>query len=290
MKIVLFGGSGFIGKNLLEQLGKKYPILAPTHHQLDLLDENKIENFLKKSNADVIINCALVGGKRNEENPQKMFYDNLRIFFNIIKNKSYFKKLIHFGSGLEYGRDRHLKKIKEEYFDKKIPKDERGLYKYICSKFIEKIDNVVNLRIFGLYGKYEDFKLRFISNAICKNILGLPIIIDQNVYFDYVYINDFVKIVDFFLNHGDKYKFYNVGSGKRIDLLTVAHKINKIGQNKSKIIIKKRGLNYEYTCKNSRLLGEIKGFKFSNFEETLRELFDYYRGIKNKLMIESLHE
>ena len=36
--ILITGGSGFIGKNLREQLQGKYNIYAPSHSELELLD------------------------------------------------------------------------------------------------------------------------------------------------------------------------------------------------------------------------------------------------------------
>ena len=103
---------------------------------------------------------------------------------------------------------------------------------------------------------------------------------NQNVFFDYTYINDFVRIVDYFINHKAKHKFYNIGRGKKIDILTIANKINKISNKKSKITIKNMGLNNEYTCDNSRLVNELKKFNFTDFDKSLVELYNWY---KNKI-------
>ena len=70
-----------------------------------------------------------------------------------------------------------------------------GFSKYLISQYIEKSDNCVCLRLFGVFGKYEDYEYKFISNAIVKNLLQMPIRIRQNVYFDWLYINDLMKIV-----------------------------------------------------------------------------------------------
>ena len=181
---------------------------------------------------------------------------------------------------IEYDKSKPIVKVKETDFGKAIPKDEYGFFKYICSKYIEKEKDIVCIRIFGLFGKYEDYCYRFISNAIVNNLKRLSINMNQNVFFDYTYINDFVRIVDYFINHKVKHKFYNIGRGKKIDILTIANKINKISNKKSKITIKNIGLNNEYTCDNSRLANELKKFNFTDFDKSLVELYNWY---KNKI-------
>ncbi len=278
--VFITGAGGFIGKNLTEQLNKKYDLLTPGHKELDLLDEKAVDKFFRKNKIDVVINCAIVGGSRKEEHVDSSLSNNLRIFFNLLKNKDKYKKMIHLGSGAEFDKSKPIVKVKETDLGKTIPQDEYGFFKYICSKYIEKEKNIISLRIFGLFGKYEDYRYRFISNAIVNNLNGLPIVMNQNVFFDYTYINDFVKIVDYFINHQVKHKFYNIGTGKRIDILIIANKINKISNKKSKITIKNIGLNNEYTCDNSRLANELKKFNFTDFDKSLVELYNWY---KNKI-------
>lgn len=275
--LLVIGSSGFIGKNLIEGLSKKYVILHPTHEELDLLDAVKVESYFKKYKIDVVIYCAVVGGSRKEEYIENAFYLNTRMFFNVTRNSRYFKKMIFFGSGIEYDKTRALKKIKEEDFDTSVPDSEYGFHKYVCSQYIKQVDNVVNLRIFGLFGKYEDYSLRFISNAICRNLFGLPIEMRQDVYFDYVFIDDFTKIVEFFVDNDVKHKFYNIGSGVAINLLTIAEKINNIADHKSDIIVRKSGLNNEYTCDNSRLMEEMNHFVFADFDLSLQSLYLWYK-------------
>lgn len=283
MRILITGSSGYIGQNLAEKLGGRYTLYVPSHRELELLDTEEAERFFKKHPVDVVVHCAVAGGSRKEEYKKGMLYDNLRMFFNLVRNKNYFKKMIHFGSGAEYDKRFPIKKVKEEDFDKKVPADEYGFYKYTCSKYIERVDNVINLRIFGLYGKYEDYRYRFISNAICRNILGLPITINKNVYFDYVYIDDFVKIVDYFISHKAGDKFYNIGRGEKIDLLTIAKKINRISDKKSDIIVEKKGLKNEYTCDNARLLRKLPNFSFTDFDETLKDIYNWHKSREDNL-------
>lgn len=283
--IFLTGGGGYIGRNILEGLGDRYQFFAPRHNELDLLDTQAVDRYFHTHKIDIVIHAAVVGGSRKGEHVDNSLSKNMRMFFNIIRNKKNYKKLIVLGSGAEYDKSRPLKKIKEDDFDKRIPTDDYGLFKYLCSKYIEtQSGDIVNLRLFGMFGKYENYSFRFISNAIAKNLLGLPITIKQNVIFDYVYIKDFVKIIDHFISHNAKHKFYNIGSGNRIDLITITKKINAIATKKSKITVKNKGLNNEYSCDNTRLRKELGKFTFANFDESLHELYNWYAS--NKSLIE----
>ena len=224
--IFLTGGSGFIGRNILEQLGEKYAIIAPTHKQLDLGNVDSVEAFLKQNPVDVVVHTANVGGNRAEKNVSNVMSYNLRIFFNLVHNHRYFKKFIYLGSGAQYGKQSSLIRVREEALDTRIPTDEFGLYKYVCAKFIEETPlNMLNLSIFGIYGKHEEYAFRFISQSLCRVLFDLPIVIKQNVKFDYIYVDDFIRILQYFVEHDQQYRTYNIGTGIPIDLVTIAQRI-----------------------------------------------------------------
>ncbi len=290
MKTTIFisGGRGFIGRNITETLSSKYTLLTPSHKELELLDEKEVENYFKKHKVDIVIYCSNIGGTRNTSTTANVASINIRMFFNIARCKKMYKRMIFLGSGAEYGKDRPIINIREKNFDQRVPKDEYGFSKYICSKYIQQTDNIVNLRLFGVYGKYEDYSLRFISYAICRNIMGLPILIDQNVFFDYLYIKDLVKIIDFFIENEPTEKFFNIGRGEKIDLLTIAKAVNKISEKKTKIVIKNVGFKNEYTCDTTLLKKTIKDLQITDFYGSLRELYSYYKSIRKSLDLSGL--
>lgn len=282
MKVFISGVTGFIGKNLYEHLNGRHELICPPHKELELLDPKKVETFFKENKIDVVVHCAAMGS--NNRGKMEFLEPNLRMFMNVLKCSKYYKKLIHIGSGAEYDKSKDIVGIKEEEFSKSIPQDPYGLYKYTCSKLIGSSDgNIINLRPFGVFGKYEDYGIRFISNNLCRSIFGMPVLMKQNVYFDYLYINDFVKIIEYFIINDAKHKYYNVGRGTKIDLLTIARKINKISKNNSEMIIKNQGLNHEYTCNIDRLRKEVKGLKFTDFDVSLAELYGWYKKNKNSI-------
>src|SRR3990167_5156553 len=110
-KIFLTGASGFLARNILEELGNKYRFVAPSHKQLDLTNSSAVKKFFGKNKYfDYVIHTAIVGGNRKIPNTAEIATTNLKMFFNVARCDKYFRKMIHLGSGIEYGKERPLKK------------------------------------------------------------------------------------------------------------------------------------------------------------------------------------
>lgn len=284
--ILITGGSGYVGKNLQEYLSHRFQVLAPSHTALNLLDTKSVERYVRAHAIDVVIHAALVGGSQKEEEVADSLATNLRMFFNVVRCRNYFHKLIHIGSGAEYDKSRSLRDIKEEDFGAYVPQDPYGFHKYICATHIRDGEmHAINLRIFGLFGPHENYRLRFISNMLCRAVLGVPYRMNQDAYYDYVYIKDFVRIVEYFIEHNGKYRSYNIGTGKRLRLSTLAKKIRALSGADGDITVKHKGLNKEYTCNNTRLMRELIGFRFTDLDESLKELFAWYKRRKSILQL-----
>lgn len=294
MKTVLItGAGGFVGKNLAEFFSEKYNVFALRHSDLDLLDEEAVRDFFKRNKIDIILHCANIGGSRKSNydvNSIDIVEKNLRMFFNIEYCLTSEMRMIHFGSGAEYDRQNYKPKMDETYFDSFVPSDAYGYSKYVMSKFIEKRQQIVCLRIFGLFGKYEDYRFRFISNAIVKNLLHLPIVINQNVVFDYLYISDFCKIVEHFIECEPQYSHYNLTPSESIDLVTIANLINEISDYKSSIHVLNNGMNREYSGNNERILKELGQFTFMSYQDAIKNLFEYYKLMLHSLDIKAIKE
>jgi nucleoside-diphosphate-sugar epimerase len=279
MNIFITGSNGFVGSHLKEYLQNnynQYKFFTPSSKELDLSDESAVDTYILSNKVDIIIHLANRGGGRDTIDMKNVTEYNLRIFFNIVKHEKNVKKIISFGSGAEYGKHKPIVDIKEDDYLFSQPLDEYGFYKSITSKYIEKSDNIVQLRIFGAYGEYENYRYKFISNAIVKNLLRLPIVINKNVYFDYIYIDDLVKIIDWFIHHEPREKIYNTTTGKKVDLVTLANLVNEVSDFKSEIKVLNNGLNNEYTSNNYRLMKELSNFKFTSHKNAIIKMREYF--------------
>lgn len=276
MRILVTGGSGFIGRNLVDFLRAKHEVLAPSHRELELIDEEAVDAFFRKNRVDGVIHCAVRPGHRNAKDPRHQLYGNTRMFLNLMRNADRFQKLISIGSGAVYDARYPMVKVPEEYFGTHLPVDEHGLFRYVSAQFIGEMENWIDLRPFSVFGKYEDYAIRFISNAICKTLFHLPITIKQNRRFDFIFINDLVRVIDFFIEKTGKFKCYNVTPDQSIELREVAEKVAEISGQDLPIQVAQGGMGLEYSGDNKRLRGEIPGLFFTPIDHAIRELYDWY--------------
>lgn len=277
-KMLITGASGFIGKNIRERLSLQYEILAPSRAELDLLDAGAVERYLDNQKLDIVIHAAVQRTLGlSEEHERQVLHNNLVMFCNLERCRDYYDKMIFLGSGAEYDKGTYLPLMKEEYFGHEVPSDDYGLSKYVMTKISESSSNIFNLRLFGVFGPYEDYNYRFISNSICKMLRGKDIVIHRNVRFDYLYIKDFCNILDKFLGIEPQFRNYNVCTGVPVDLLTIAELIQELLDTKNKIIVEKQGMGYEYSGDNSRIMQEIGEYQFMDMKRSIAELIDFYK-------------
>jgi len=288
MNIFLTGGSGFIGRNIIEQLGSKHTILAPSHAELELLDENAVRDYLSEHAIDIVVHGAVRPGHRNAKDPSRQIDNNLRMFFNIIRNDRLFRKMFVLSSGLVYDMRHYQPKMSEDYFDEHVPLDEGGFSKYVIAKHCQCRTDITELRVFGIFGKYEDYAIRFISNAACKAVFDLPITIKQNRRFDYIYINDFISVLDRFITTDIPPGAYNITPDDSIELLTLAEKVRSSANKDLPILVAQEGMGIEYSGSNSRLRSVFPDLSFTPVDTAISLLYDWYRGNQHLLQRELL--
>lgn len=283
-KILLTGGNGFIGKNILQSsLAEKYAITAPRSFELNLADTAAVDAYFAHHWFDVVLHAATKPGHRNAKDPTNLFYTNLRMFENLERHKDRFGKLINFGSGAVYDVAADNRLVKETQIGVRMGADDHSFCKYVVHKQIEHLDNFVDLNIFGIFGPHEEWQIRFISNAICKTLFGLPITLRQNRRFSYLYVRDLMPVLEYFIENPAKYKSYNVTPDEETELLQAARLVEKISSSSAGIQVAKDGYGLNYSGDNTRIKEEIPGLTFTPLEKAVRELYEWYAGHKDRL-------
>jgi UDP-glucose 4-epimerase len=252
MRILITGATGFIGRNLLDQL-KGHDLLFPTHKELDLTNTNAVRKYFKTFRIDCIIHCAVKPFHRFAKNREKILYENLKMFFNLAEQEI---KMIFISSGVVYGK--YKPRMKEEYFGEYIPVEDGAFSKYICEKYIERVEYITALRLFGVYGKYEP-EWRFISYCFNQCNKNKDIEVYDDAIFDFIWIGALVDKIDWFIKHKPKYKVYNICSNYPEKLSDIAKYICEASNDiyKTNVKVKVLSEGTEYTGDASRLYKEV---------------------------------
>lgn len=277
-KVLLTGGTGFIGRNVKTHLEKVCDLYAPGRKDLNLLDEWQVKEYLQKENFDVVIHAANPNPVKNQlDKADTMFEDSIRVFMNLYHARDYYGRMYTLGSGAEYDKSRDIVLIKEEDEGRSVPKDSYGLAKYTINQLIEQSDTQCNLRIFACYGP-TDHESKFITHAIHCCMQNKDISIRQNCYFDYMQVSDLAKILEYFIYHDPKHRAYNVCTGSRHTLEEIAKMVREQMHTDNEIVMLNPGWNKEYTGSNERLLTELGHYQFMGLEEGIRIQIEGEKG------------
>jgi GDP-L-fucose synthase len=234
-KVFIAGHNGMVGSAILKLLKKKkIKTLTINKKNLNLLDQKKVFNFLKKKKpSHVIIAAARVGGiNANSKYKSKFLYENSQIQNNLIHGAliAGVKNLIFLGSSCVYPKN-FRKPIKESdilkgEFEK--TNDAYAIAKIagikLCEYYSKEFKvNYKTLMPTNLYGPKDNYNLsnsHFIP-ALIKKIYLAKINNSKSITIwgtgkplrEVMYVDDLANAILFFLNKKIKESFINIGSG-----------------------------------------------------------------------------
>ena len=287
MKVVIVGDTGFIGKNIYQNLinNSKYEIVGISTNQVNLV-ENYSSHILSEiipSNS-VVIMC--VGIKKQLGDNLEIFRDNLSIIKNfseaMIKSKP--AKILFISSTSVYGED----VVYDHSISEETPVQPRtyyGIAKYTAERILKKVcrDNQLHLMILRpplVYGK-DDLSMGYGPTGFTyKYVNGEKIILWGNgsEYREFIYIDDVGKIICRLINNNFSGTL-NLVSGKSYTYEDVLNKLKKITNSHTNIESRERSKDKVDHHYSSKLIQTILGdFRFTILEEGLNKT---YRAIIN---------
>ena len=242
-KILVVGGTGFIGLNLIKKLNKtKFSITSLSLNKVKkknrlnsikyiFCDISKKTEIAKNINNeyDYIIN---LGGNIDHSNKKETYSSHYLGFKNLVDifKKKKIEKFIQIGSSTEYGFEKSPQKeekkiksrnLKSIYSKSKLKSTKYGIRLYKKNKF-----PITILRIFLSYGPGQklDRLIPYVINSCLKNIKFDCS--NGNQIRDYIYIDDVVNlIIQLLKSKKTNGEILNVGSGKPVKIRFVINEI-----------------------------------------------------------------
>ena len=256
MKILVTGGSGFIGKTFIKRYRKQFDIVAPTHEQMDLTDARSVAKQFDGQKFDAVLHLA---GLSDSGKQVRLEADNLIMFKNIQYMAIAYgvKKLITVGEGVEFDRSKPIVDFTEDMFGKCIPTDGYGLGRYLINLLASKDKITTVLRIFNVYGVGGGMT-RPINKIVAAGARGKKqIVIDRDKVISAISVDDAVRVIADFLVKSYPCSDYNLVSGDKMSYLDIAKTIKRLVRKDGgdiEIVVKNPTPDFEYSASNDKLM------------------------------------
>lgn len=276
-RILITGGHGFIGRNIAEKLGGDDLLFLPASGELDLLDRTAVADYLQRNRITHVIHAAVYNQKRRDLDPAGDLSANLRMFFHLAEHGPELEKLIYLGSGAEFDKRYPVVLAEEDAVGKTLPLlNDYALSKYVMNLHARSSANLYNLRLFGVFGPYEDWRTCFISNLCCKALHDLPLTIRRECRFDFLYVDDLMAPLRWVLDGTPRFHDYNVCTGRPVLLSDIAKLVCRVAGKDLPIQFLADGMGLEYTGSPARLQAEVPSFEPTPLETAVARLYQFY--------------
>ncbi len=323
-KVIVTGGAGFIGSNLVKYLLKKkyfvinidklsysanpynlknlYKNKNYTFFKVDLNNKKKIVKILKKYKPEGIFNLAAeTHVDRSIDKPKNFIFSNILGTYNLLEAIVSYKKkikLIHVSTDEVYGD------LIKGRSDEKFPYNPSSPYSsskasadHLIKAYVRtyKIQAIVT-NCCNNYGPNQ-FPEKLIPKLIFNiiNNRALPIYAKGKNSREWMHVQDHCDALLLVYLKGKVGESYNIGSSMNLKNIDIAKKLIKIAKNKTLKINKKvkikfvkdrPGHDFRYALNNKKILNELGWKSKIPFHSGLSKTLDWY--LNNKIFFKSV--
>lgn len=304
MKILLTGGSGMVGKNILNfAKAKDYYFLAPTSKELNLLNYKHVTEYIEENRPDFIIHAAgKVGGiQANIAEPVSFLIDNLDMGRNIImaSRVNNIKNFLNLSSSCMYPRDAKNPLSEDLILKGELEPTNEGyaIAKTTTTRLCEYImkedgssKNYKTVIPCNLYGKFDKFNpknshmipavIHKIYNAKLSNLNKIDIWGDGLARREFMYTEDLSDFIFYAINNFDKMpQNINVGLGHDYSINDYYKEIaNVIGYQGEFIHDLSKPVGMKQKLIDDKRLKEFGWKPKTSLKVGLNKTFEYYKS------------
>jgi len=323
-KVIVTGGAGFIGSNLVKYLLKKkyfvinidklsysanpynlknlYKNKNYTFFKVDLNNKKKIVKILKKYKPEGIFNLAAeTHVDRSIDKPKNFIFSNILGTYNLLEAILSYKKkikLIHVSTDEVYGD------LIKGRSDEKFPYNPSSPYSsskasadHLIKAYVRtyKIQAMIT-NCCNNYGPNQ-FPEKLIPKLIFNiiNNRALPIYAKGKNSREWMHVQDHCDALLLVYLKGKVGESYNIGSSMNLKNIDIAKKLIKIAKNRTLKINKKvkikfvkdrPGHDFRYALNNKKILNELGWKSKIPFHSGLSKTLDWY--LNNKIFFKSV--
>jgi len=310
-RVVVTGGSGFIGTHYIEELLKRGAIVKTHIHKSSLqikdnrvdvvenIDLQKIDDCIKLiDGADYVVHAA-----GNIANPKLVSADfqitlnQITLITNVVEAsyKCGIKGFVDVNSSTGYP-DRRYPITEDEYWDDEpyISYYGYGWMRRYREKVMEHCSHLTDMKIgicrgTAIFGPYDNFDLEtcHVIPALIKRVLSdeSPFVVwgSPDVVRDFLYVKDVVNGALLVLENGESMRPYNLGYGSTVTIGDIVDTILKVTGKTPKVEwdnTKPTTIPFR-SCSTERIQKEL-GFKPKYaFEEGIQKTLEWYKELED---------
>ncbi|MFL5327677.1 MAG: NAD-dependent epimerase/dehydratase family protein [Gemmataceae bacterium] len=303
-RVLLTGGSGFVGANLARRLLRDghevHLLLRPAFnpwrideirgdvicHLVELTDADALARLVAAVKPDWVFHCAVHGAYSWQTAWHGMVQTNIVGTANLVEScvRQGFEAFINTGSSSEYGYKDHAPAEDEL----PTPNSHYALTKLSATMFCQHTARQYNariptLRLYSVYGPYEEPR-RLMPTVIREGLAGrLPPLADPEVARDYIAVADVVDAYLLCATHPrvEQDGVYNVGTGtqtKLCDVVSLARHVFGLQEEPQWGSMANRTWDTTVWQSNPRKLRQLGWSPRTSLEAGFREMADRMRS------------
>jgi len=256
-KILVTGGTGFIGANLIRKLTdrgfdttlilrkesnlwrikdvlKKVRVL-----EVDLLNKNKLLKEVDKIKPNIVYHLAAYGAYSYQDDAEKILSTNIFGTLNLLNscNNTDLNLFVNTGSSSEYGFKEKPMKETDLLEPNSYYATAKAAQTHLCNYYYKNFNlPVVTLRPFSVYGPYEE-PGRLIPNIMKSFYQKTELkMVSKSIVRDFIYIDDYIDLC-LKIENLKKYpgQIFNVGSGFQTNFSNLLDIFKKVVKTEGKI-------------------------------------------------------
>jgi dTDP-glucose 4,6-dehydratase len=318
-KIIVTGGLGFIGSNLIELLLKKNFFVinvdkvsysSSFYKLVDLkykknykfikcdIKDKKMQKIFNKFKPYCIFNLAAeTHVDRSIDNPDKFIQSNIVGIFNLLESfknfsKRFKSKLIHISTDEVYGDISTGRSKENSCYQPSSPyAASKAAADHLVSSYIKtyKIPAIVTncSNNYGPRQHPEKLIPKLIYNTF--NNITLPIYGAGRNSREWIYVRDHCEALVKVFQKGKIGEFYNIGSNENLSnikvckkILNLAKKSTNLGKKVKIIFVKDRPAHDKrYALDSDKINKKVKWFPKIKFEKGIKLTFEWYKNNKD---------